>query len=176
MNFIRYQVRHMSCDEAMNVIWPQMFQVNDEQLSASAELPPLLNLSRACLEPTGVYVIFNTFNAFLWVGNQVDSFYLDLLFGIQDINQLTSFDISEEQVFFGEAQEAKGWIQELYAIIQSLRISQLIYPEFRVLFEVDQKSEIVLKDLLHEDGNKSMNYDSTMKKLTSGGSPMAMPY
>lgn len=150
--------------------------MTDEQLSSANELPPLLNLSRSWLEPTGVYVIFNTFCAYLWVGNQVDSFYLDLLFNVQDQSQLTNLEISEEEVFFGETQEAKGWIQELYAIIQSLRISQLIYPEFKVLFEMDQKSEIVLKDLLHEDANKGIDYNSVMKQLQAGSAPLAMPY
>jgi hypothetical protein len=166
----------MNCDEVMNVIWPQLFQVSDEQLSSSNELPPLLNLSRSCLESTGVYVIFNTFNVYLWVGNQVDGFFLDLLFNVQDQGQLNSLDISEEEVFFGEAQEAKAWVQELYAVIQSLRISQLIYPEFKVLFEIDQKSEILLKEVLHEDANKGIDYNSIVKKLQSGSSPMAMPY
>lgn len=78
----------MTCDEVMNIIWPQLFQVDDEQLSSAAEFPPLLNLSRSCLEATGIYVIFNTFYVYLWVGNQVDSFYLDLLFNVQALEDI----------------------------------------------------------------------------------------
>lgn len=46
LNSVRYHLRHMSADELMNVIWPQLFKVDDETLS-SDNLPPLLNLSRA---------------------------------------------------------------------------------------------------------------------------------
>lgn len=46
LNMLRFHLRHMNADEVMNVIWPQLFQVNDEQLS-SDNLPGLLNLSRS---------------------------------------------------------------------------------------------------------------------------------
>jgi hypothetical protein len=123
-----------------------------------------------------VFVIFNTFNAFLWVGNQVDSYYLDLLFGVQTLQELTKIEISEEEIFFGPEQEAKAWVQELYAVIQSLRISILIYPEFKVLFELDQKSEIVLKDYMLEDANKGYDFTSIKKQLTNQSAPLSMPY
>lgn len=175
LNFLRYQLRHMTCDEIMNVIWPQLFQVDDEQLNASS-LPPLMNLSRTCMETTGIYVLFNTFNVYLWIGNGVDSFFLDQLFNIQSLNELTNIEISEEDVFFAQGQESKGWIQELYSIIQSLRISQLIYPEFKVLFEMDQHSEIILKELMLEDATKGLDFNSIKKQLTSKAAPLAMPY
>lgn len=46
LNNVRYQLRQMGADELMNVIWPQLFQVNEETLS-NDNPPPLLNLSRA---------------------------------------------------------------------------------------------------------------------------------
>jgi len=95
---------------------------------------------------------------------------------VQDLSQITNLEISEEEVFFGEQQEAKGWIQELYQIIQSLRISQLVYPEFKVLFEMDQKSEIILKELMHEDANKGIDFNSIMKQLQAHSAPLSMPY
>ena len=166
----------MNWDEVMNIVWPQLFQVDDENLSASGEFHQLLNLSRSCLQSTGLYIIFNTFNVYLWVGNQVDSYWLDMLFNLQEFNQLTNLEMSEEEIFFGESQEAKGWIQELYSIIQSLRISQLVYPEFKVLFEIDQKSEVILKDIMHEDKNKSIDFNTVMKRLKSDNPPLDMPY
>ena len=160
----------------MNIIWPQLFQVNDEGLT-SQSLPPLINLNRSLLDPSGVYVIFNTFNVYLWIGNTVDSFFLDLLFNVQSLKELTHvIEISEDEIFFGETQEAKGWIQELYATIQALRISQLIYPEFKVLFEMDHKSEIVLKDLMLEDVTKGYDFNNIKRQLTSHSAPLAMPY
>ena len=175
LNYVRYQWRHMNCEELMSIIWPQLFQVNDEMLS-SQNLPPLINLNRTWLESTGVYVIFNTFNVYLWVGNSVDSFFLNLLFNVESLKDLTNIELSEDDIFFGETQEAKGWIQELYAIIQSLRISQLIYPDFKVLFEVDHKTEITLKDLMLEDATKGYDFNNIKRQLTSHSAPLAMPY
>lgn len=159
----------------MNIIWPQLFQVNDETLS-SESLPPLLNLSRSCLDSTGVYVLFNTFNVYLWVGSAVDSFFLEQLFNVQSLQEITNIEISEEEVFFGPDQEAKGWVQELYAVIHSLRVSMLIYPEFKVLFEMDQKSEIVLKEYMLEDAGKGYDFNTIKRQLTSQAAPLSMPY
>ena len=175
LNFIRYQWRHMNCDEIMNIIWPQLFQVNDESLS-SQSLPPLINLNRTWLNSTGIYVIFNTFYVYLWVGNAVDSYFLNLLFNVQSFKEITNIELSEDDIFFGETQESKGWIQELYAIIQSLRISQLIYPEFKILFEIDNKSEIILKDLMLEDAIKGYDFNNIKRQLTSHSTLLAMPY
>ena len=175
LNFIRYQWRHMNCDEIMNIIWPQLFQVNDETLN-SQSLPPLINLNRAWLDSSGIYVIFNTFYTYLWVGNAVDSYFLELLFNVQSFQEITNIELSEDEIFFGETQEAKGWIQELYATIQSLRISQLIYPEFKVLFEMDHKTEIILKDLMLEDATKGYDFNNIKRQLTSHSAPLTMPY
>ena len=175
LNFIRYQWRHMNCDEIMNIIWPQLFQVNDESLS-SQSLPPLINLNRTWFDSTGIYVIFNTFYVYLWVGNAVDSYFLNLLFNVQSFKEITNIELSEDDIFFGETQESKGWIQELYAIIQSLRISQLIYPEFKILFEIDNKSEIILKDLMLEDATKGYDFNNIKRQLTSHSTLLAMPY
>lgn len=165
----------MAFDEVMNVIWPQLFQVSEETLSVDNP-PPLLNLSRACMEDSGIYVIFNTFNVYIFVGNTVDSFYLDLLFGVQTLEEISNVEISEEEVFFGPVQEAKAWVQELYAIIQSLRISHLIYPEFKVLFQMDQRSEIILKELMLEDATKGYDFNNIKRQLTSQSNTLAMPY
>ena len=60
LNFIRYQWRHMNCDEIMNIIWPQLFQVNDESLS-SQSLPPLITVFDAVQSP-----LWNWKNLGLW--------------------------------------------------------------------------------------------------------------
>lgn len=164
VNALRFQLRHMNCDEIMNIIWPQLFKVDDEELS-SESLPPLLNLNRTWLDSNGIFVVFNTFNVYLWIGKSVDPFYLDQLFAVSSLNEIPSLDISEEQVFFGELQQSKIWVQELYTIIQSLRISPLVYPEFKVLFEMDQRSEVVLKPLLLEDMNINYNMQNSTNFL-----------
>ena len=134
------------------------------------------NLNRTWFDSTGIYVIFNTFYVYLWVGNAVDSYFLNLLFNVQSFKEITNIELSEDDIFFGETQESKGWIQELYAIIQSLRISQLIYPEFKILFEIDNKSEIILKDLMLEDATKGYDFNNIKRQLTSHSTLLAMPY
>lgn len=121
-------------------------------------------------------MLFNTFNCFIWVGNEVDSFYLDQLFKVQTLDDITNIEISEEEIFFGTDQEAKGWVQELYSIIQSLRVSTLIYPEIKVLFEFDQNSEIILKEYMLEDATKGYDFNAIKKNLTSKSMPLSMPY
>lgn len=101
---------------------------------------------------------------------------MDQLFGVQTFEELPEAEYSEEDIFFGEEQEAKAWVQELYAVIQAIRVSVLIYPEFKVLFEIDHKSEVILKELMLEDANKGIDFNSIKKQLTSQAAPLSMPY
>lgn len=168
----------MNAEELNTFIWPQLFSVADENLSQE-EFPSLLNLSRSSLEAHGVYVIFNTFGLYLWIGREADPFFLEQLFNVTDLNQLQHLDFSEEELFFSEEATAKGWVQELYAIMQSCRVSQKIYPSFEVLFEHDQqRSETILRQLMVEDNSKGMDISTIQKLLRSTGPSMApaMPY
>lgn len=128
------------------------------------------------MDTSGVYILFNTFHCYIWVGNGVDSFYLNQLFNVQTLDEISNIEISEEEIFFGTEQEAKGWVQELYNIIHSLRVSTLIYPEIKVLFEFDQNSEIVLKEYMLEDATKGYDFNAIKKNLTSQAMPLSMPY
>lgn len=128
------------------------------------------------MESSGIYIIFNTFNVYIWVGNEVDEYFLDQLFNVSSLQEISTAQISEEELFYGPEQEGKAWVQELYAIIHSLRISHLIYPEMKILFEMDQQSEIVLKELMLEDATKGYDFNSIKKQLTSQAAPLAMPY
>lgn len=132
LNFIRFQCRMLGAEELSAFLWPQLFCVSDESLSQD-EFPALLNLNRESLESTGVYVLFNTFNVYLWIGKEVDPFFIDQLFGLETLEGVAAWEYSEEDIFFAEGQTEKGWVQELYAIIQQCRVSQKIYPSFQVL-------------------------------------------
>lgn len=168
----------LNAEELNTFIWPQLFPVNDENLNQEA-FPGLLNLSRTSLESTGIYVIFNTFGLYIWIGREADPFFLEQLFNVTDLNQLEHLDFSEEELFFSEEALAKGWVQELYAIMQSCRVSQKIYPSVEVLFEHDQqRSETSLRQLMVEDNSKGMDIGTIQKLLRSTGPSMApaMPY
>jgi hypothetical protein len=128
------------------------------------------------MESQNIYIVFNTFYCYIWIGNAVDNFYLQQLLNVTSLDEINNIEVSEEELFFGPDQEAKGWVQELYNIIHSLRVSILIYPEIKVLFEFDQGSEIILKELMLEDATKGYDFQTIKKNLTSQGSPLAMPY
>ena len=84
----------------------------DTQLTSEV-FPDLLNLNRASLVSEGVYIIFNTFYCYLWVGSNVDPFFNEQLFG----DGQGAHD--EETIFFTEEQQGKAWVQELHALIQA---------------------------------------------------------
>jgi len=66
----------LTAEELNAYYWPQLFLVSDENLSTE-QFPDLLNLSRTSLDTSQIYVIFNTFNIYLWIGNQADPYYLN---------------------------------------------------------------------------------------------------
>ena len=117
LNYLRYSCRYLGADELITFIWPQLFSVADAQLSADA-FPDLLNLNRTSLTSEGLYIIFNTFYCYLWVGSNADPFFTEQLFG----DGQSPHD--EETIFFTEEQQAKAWVQELQALIQACRVSQ----------------------------------------------------
>lgn len=83
INYYRYSCRMMAPEELNPFYWPQLFLVSDQDLNPS-EYPPLMNLSRTLLDSSQIYVIFNTFYLFLWVGKDTDPFFIYELFETDD--------------------------------------------------------------------------------------------
>ena len=125
----------MNAEEIIQFIWPSLFPINDENLS-SDNPPEMLNLNRANLDSSGIYVLFNQFLCYVWVGKDADPFFIDLLFNTQNQDEVINMELSEYDMF-SEEQLAKGWVSELYNILFQFRTSANIYPQFTVLFEKD---------------------------------------
>jgi hypothetical protein len=80
-SFLRFKLNSFSVDEALAVFYPQLYRVDDRNLSME-NFPGMLNLVRQSLSSDGLFLVYNTMNVFLWVGTQLDSFYVKELFKV----------------------------------------------------------------------------------------------
>ena len=69
-----------------------------------------MNLSRSLLDSGQIYVIFNTFHIFLWIGKDADPYFVYDLFGTDDQSRLDSFEWNEERIFYGDENLEKKWV------------------------------------------------------------------
>ncbi len=69
----------MSPDEMLQLMSPQIICISDQNLS-DQEWPPLEVLSRNSLRQDGIYILFNSFTIYLFVGRQCDPFFYNEIF------------------------------------------------------------------------------------------------
>ena len=84
----------MSPDECLGIFSPQIINICDPNLN-DQELPPLEVLERNSLRNDGIFLLFNAFTIYLYVGRQCDPYYYNELFQVDNypmINKHTSED------------------------------------------------------------------------------------
>ena len=72
----------MSQDEMVQLFSPQIMCISVEGLSGE-EFPPLEVLERRHLQPHGIYLLYNSFAIYMFVGRQADPYYLAHLFKVE---------------------------------------------------------------------------------------------
>jgi hypothetical protein len=63
-----------------------------------AEFPPLEVLERSSLRQDAVFLLFNSFTIYMYVGRQCDPFFYNQLFKVDDYFQIDK-NISEDDIF-----------------------------------------------------------------------------
>ena len=107
----------MSPEEIQPMLSPQIIRIDDRALN-DQEYPPLESLQRQSLVSDGIYLLFNGFSIYMFVGRAADPFFL---FEIFKVNEATHIDrnIGEERMF--ENYEQSAYLTALYGIISQIR-------------------------------------------------------
>jgi len=75
-------------------------------------------LERASLRSDGVYLCYNAFAIYFFVGRQCDPFFINQIFKVNDVPHIDRL-ISEEEIFADSANSV--YLTALYNIIYSFR-------------------------------------------------------
>lgn len=75
-------------------------------------------LTRATLRSEAIYLIYNGFEVYVWVGSQADPHYLQQLLQVNQFRDL-NLTMTEEQIFADTSKSV--WLTTLYSIINSIR-------------------------------------------------------
>jgi len=100
----KFQAMMMSPEELLQLMSPQIINIADPNLN-DQEFPPLEVLERNSLLQNGIFLLFNSFTIYMYVGRQCDPFFYNELFKVNDFFQVDK-NTNEEEIFAnaGESQ------------------------------------------------------------------------
>src|SRR3569833_117250 len=100
------------------------------------------SLERSSIKSEGMYLLYNALSIYIYVGKDLDTFFLQQLFKVDSIHYVDK-SISEEEMFADADQSP--YLTALYSIINQVRYQRQPFCELRILVEgIDQDAENVL--------------------------------
>mmetsp|Transcript_2658 Transcript_2658/g.4457 ORF Transcript_2658/g.4457 Transcript_2658/m.4457 type:complete len:258 (-) Transcript_2658:95-868(-) len=162
----RFLVNMMSPDEMLALVSPQFMCISDRELN-DQNFPALEVLERQSIRSDGVYLLYNSFQIYLYIGRSCDPFFIYEFFRVQDLRQIDR-QMSEDEMF--ELMEESAYMKALYNIIQQVRDQRQPFTELYVLIEGEVEAEQVLQSMciLDELANHryKIDFNKFMAKLT----------
>ena len=153
-----FTVTNMDVAQTLRFIYPRLFSIHDMDASAGTPggefvsvdeserfagremiiLPSVKPLSIDSLSSTGIYLLDNGVDMFLWVGREADMGIVGSLFGVQTIDDM---DVNELKVLTS----GDDFANRFGAIIHALREDKAdpfkISPKVNIVKEGDQRAE-----------------------------------
>ena len=79
----RFLANSMSPEEILPVFSPQIINISDPDLN-DQNYPPLEVLERRSLRPDCIYLSYNAFGIYMYIGRQTDPYFIEQIFKVQD--------------------------------------------------------------------------------------------
>ncbi len=127
------------------------------------------SLERASIRSDGLYLMFNAFTIYVYVGKQVDPYYIQQLFKVQDVFSIDKC-MSEEEIFADI--DSSQYLTALYSIINQIRYQRQPFCELRIIVEGVEDAEQILSSLLIVDNKNAtytMEFNKFLATITGGG-------
>lgn len=93
----RYLVNMMTPEELIPQFSPQIISITNRDLD-DQEYPPLEQLSRASITTDQIYLLYNAFTIYFFVGRNTDPYFIYEIFKANDVTQIDKA-ISEDEIF-----------------------------------------------------------------------------
>jgi len=146
----RSYLRHMLISKDVTTtqafFYPTLIPVTSGQLMDDG-LPIAIRCSQERMKDTEVYILENTINLFLWIGQSVNPDWINNVFGVPNIAQI-DVDVGKLKEFDNED---SNHVRELISTLQSRRSQQM---KFTIIRQRD-KLEPFFKHFLVEDQGTS---------------------
>ena len=78
------------------------------------------------MQPNQIYLIYDSVAIYIYVGQQTDPYFLELIFKVQDFRQIDKA-MSEEEIFADV--ESSAYLAGLQAILEQIRYLRVPYCE-----------------------------------------------
>ena len=98
-------------------------------------------MTRNSLSQEHIYILFNSFAIYIYVGRQADPFFFNEIFKVPEYNQIDK-SMSEEEMF--ENVESSTYMASLYNIINQIRYTRVPFVEIRILYSGDRDDEAIV--------------------------------
>lgn len=102
----------MSPEETLPLFNPQIINIADQNLTEV--FPALENLDRASIRTENLYLCYNGFAIYMYVGRLCDPFFIQTIFKVDDVNHIDR-NISEDEIFAGY--ESSPYLNSLYSLV-----------------------------------------------------------
>ena len=101
-------------------------------------------LQRQSLTSDGIYLIYNAFAVFIFVGSQADPSLIEQLYKVQEFAQINMI-FTEEEMFADV--DGSPYLTALYSIINQVRYQRAPFCALKTLLEGDTASEATLQSV-----------------------------
>ena len=133
----KFLANNLSPEEILPLFSPQILLISDPNLNGE-EFPALEQLTRNSLAQDQIYILFNSFAIYIYVGRQADPFFFNEIFKVPDYNQIDK-SMSEEEIF--ENAESSTYLNSLYNIINQIRYTRVPFVEIKILYSGERDDE-----------------------------------
>jgi hypothetical protein len=83
-------------------------------------------LERATIRTDGVYLLYNCFTIYIYIGRRCDPFFIYELFRVTDLKQVDK-EVSEDEIF--STQDQSSYMKALAGIVQQIRDQRQPFAE-----------------------------------------------
>jgi protein transport protein SEC24 len=165
--FFQRLLNNMDIEESKVFIYPRMFSIHDmgheaglpcdnvhgehgDEMIATAgpfhvRLPAILNLSYERLQTSGIVLLENGHDMFMWIGRNVNPAIISTLFGVQSLDSIP--DVSKLAIL----PDNSDFSSRVHAIVLALRAERARYMQLHFIREGDGYAEAYFARFLIED-------------------------
>lgn len=150
-------LRTLSVSSTILFLYPRLFPLHNlsSEVGTKGEnekiiLPPTIHLSSEKLESSGIYLLENGQEMYIWVGKNVSPTLMSDIFGV------TSLDTVDTQGLFLPTLENET-SQKIHAIIQYVRESHPTFQPLRIIKAGEPRESKFLNSYFVEDRTKSVH-------------------
>eukprot|EP00357_Protocruzia_adherens_P010769 CAMPEP_0114983146 /NCGR_PEP_ID=MMETSP0216-20121206/6534_1 /TAXON_ID=223996 /ORGANISM="Protocruzia adherens, Strain Boccale" /LENGTH=888 /DNA_ID=CAMNT_0002345089 /DNA_START=102 /DNA_END=2768 /DNA_ORIENTATION=- len=186
MAYLRFRLETQSPADAAIMFYPRLFALHEldpaegevDEDSGDISLPPTLNLTSSVISIEGIYILDNGYELLFWIGQQVVPELVQVLLGVNTVQELGDVDITEELLLQRLTDNSSDpTANKILNIISALRTNKPFYSPLRIIKNGSQADSLFVSYLFED---KTLTYGSDYNEFfqmcTAGSKTMYPAY